>query len=68
MAKVVLGLGIMIGIALLSIAVTAGSQSGGVEARATSMTNHDCSMREVALDQGYGISRKIVRKVCSVTE
>ena len=68
MAKVVFGLGIVIGVALLAIAVTAGPQAGGVEAHAASVMNRDCSLHEVALDQGYGISRKVVRKVCSMAE
>lgn len=68
MAKIVFGLGIMISVALLAIAITAGPPSSAVEAHAASVVNHDCSTREVALDQGYGISRKIVRKVCPVAE
>jgi hypothetical protein len=68
MAKVVFGLGIAISIALLAIAITAGPPSSSVEARAASVTNHACSMREVALDQGYGVSRKVVREVCPIAE
>lgn len=68
MAKVVFALGIVIGLAILGIAVTTGPESSGVEARAASMTKGGCSLREVALDQGYGVSRKIVRKVCHFDE
>lgn len=74
MAKVVFALGIVIGLAILAIAITAGPDSSGVEAReanrhsgetrAASMVKGGCSLRQVALDQGYGVSRTIVRKVC----
>ena len=74
MAKVVFALGLIIGLAILAIAVTTGPQSGGVEARETnqhgvearaaSMAKGNCSLQQVALDQGYGISRTVVRRVC----
>ena len=74
MAKVIFALGLAISLAILAIAVTAGPRSSGVEARETNqpsgetraaaMTKGSCSLRQVALDQGYGISRTIIRKVC----
>ena len=74
MAKVVFALGIVIGLAILAIAITAGPDSSGIEARAAnlhsgetraaSMLKGDCSLHQVALDQGYGVSRTIVRRVC----
>lgn len=78
MAKLIFALGIVIGLAILAIAVTAGPESSGVEAResaphsgktrAALMSKGSCSLREVALDQGYGISRTIVRKVCHLDD
>jgi hypothetical protein len=78
MAKVVFALGIVIGLAILAIAVTGGPPSSGVEARETSIheaVTHAasapaarCATSEIALDEGYGISRKIVRQICPVAE
>ncbi len=78
MAKVVFALGIVIGLAILAIAVIGGPQSSGVEAhetamhdseaRAASVTETRCSTHEIALDQGYGVSRTIVRRICPVAE
>jgi hypothetical protein len=71
MAKVVFGLGFVISLAILAIAVTGSPSSGSdVEARASLMHDADahCGTREIALDQGYGISRKVVQRVCPVAE
>jgi len=71
MAKVVFALSFVIGFAILAIAAT-GQQSNGLEARATdapaALASAHCTSREVSLDQGYGISRKVVQRICPVTE
>lgn len=75
MAKVVFALSFVIGFAILAIAAT-GQQSNGLEASATDMhieapaalASAHCTTREVSLDQGYGISRKIVQRICPVPE
>lgn len=78
MAKVIFALGIVTGLAILGIAVAGAPQSSGVEARqidlhgsearAASMSNAGCGLREIELDQGYGVSRKILRRVCPMAE
>jgi len=39
-------------------------QGSDVEARETNIGKSGCVTREVALDEGYGISRKISQLVC----
>lgn len=76
MGKVVFALSFVIGFAILAVAAT-GQHSNGLEAQATTdlhagphsaIAAAHCATREVALDQGYGVSRKIIEKVCPVTE
>jgi hypothetical protein len=64
MDKIVFLLSFVIGLALLAIATLGGPDSGGLEAHAASMTETHCRMHTVELDQGYGISRTAVRRVC----
>ena len=72
MAKVIFVLGLGIGLAILAIAITAGPQSSGIAApdfhevaQAAPLTHAArCTFREVALDEGYGISRKVTERVC----
>lgn len=73
MAKIVFGLGFVIGLAILAIAITAEPPSSGVEAHesiraelihAAANTATQCKTREVALDQGYGVSRTVVQRIC----
>lgn len=70
MAKLIFVLGFGIGLAILAIAVTAGPQASTVAAPDVhaAMSASHCSLREVALDEGYGISRKVLQRVCAVTE
>ncbi len=75
MAKVVFALSFVIGFAILAVAAT-GQQSNGLEARATdmhvleptSLASAHCTTREVSLDQGYGVSRKVVQRICPLAE
>ena len=77
MEKLVFAFSFVIGFAILAIAAT-GQHSRGLEAQATTdmhvggthaaMVSAHCATREVALDQGYGISRKVVEKVCPLAE
>lgn len=77
MAKVVFGLSVVITLAILAIATIGGPRSGGVEAHATdlreanrsaAMSEVRCAIREVALDEGYGITRKVMRRICQLAE
>jgi hypothetical protein len=70
MAKLVFMLAFVIGVAILAIAATAEPKADGLmlrassDARAMSVTKGSCAMREISLDEGYGVSRKIYRRVC----
>ncbi|HTJ02092.1 MAG TPA: hypothetical protein VL492_04820 [Methylovirgula sp.] len=70
MAKVVFVLGFGIGLAILAIAWTASPQASGLAAADVhaAMSAAHCSLQEVSLDEGYGISRKVMQRVCPVTE
>lgn len=75
MAKVVFALSFVIGFAILAVAAT-GQQSNGLQAQATTdphsvtpaLASAHCTTREISLDQGYGVSRKVVERVCPVAE
>jgi hypothetical protein len=77
MGKLVFALSFIVGFAILAIAAT-GEHSNGLEAQATTdmhaagahaaLASTHCATREIALDQGYGVSRKVIEKVCSVAE
>jgi len=57
--------GCLIGFFVL-LAFVSAPQGGDVEARETNMSKSGCVTREVALDEGYGISRKMSQLVCDV--
>ena len=73
MAKIVFGLGFVISLAILAIAVTGEPSAGEVEAPASVMSaaalgKTHCATREVSLDEGYGISRKILQSTCPAAD
>jgi hypothetical protein len=59
--------------AFVLVALVVGSFAGtpksdvGIVNAATVLAN-GCSIQEVALDEGYGVSRKVLRQVCSDAE
>jgi hypothetical protein len=54
----------VVGFFVIVLAIASTPQSGDVEARETAATVDGCTTREVALDQGYGVSRKVSQRVC----
>jgi hypothetical protein len=58
MTKIVSAIGLCIGIVVLSLAYF--NAQGPVQAQ----ENGACSVKEVALDEGYGVTRKEIRAVC----
>ena len=69
MAKIVFGLGFVISLAILAIAMTGEPSAGGVEAQAGVISNAaiakaHCATREVSLDEGYGVTRKVTQSSC----
>lgn len=67
MARLVSILGLFIGCAIVAIAMAGSPPSGDVEARESDVSVQDknCHMEEVLLDEGYGVSRKEQRRVCT---
>jgi hypothetical protein len=67
MAKLVLGLGLITSLAMLAIAIIGAPASGAAGSRGEplhSATINGCNIQEYALDEGYGISRKVQRSTC----
>jgi hypothetical protein len=70
MARLVSILGLFIGCAIVAIAMAGSPTSGDVEARESdaSIRGKNCHMEDVLLDEGYGVSRKEHRRVCTETD
>lgn len=65
MGKIVLFLGLVTSAAIFAIALIGAPATGGVAAReAQAATPIGCRAEEIAIDEGYGISRKISHMVC----
>lgn len=56
----------VIGFFVVALALASMPQSGEVEARENIGVNDGCATHEVALDEGYGVSRKVVQRVCGL--
>jgi hypothetical protein len=69
-ARFVSLLGLFIVCAILAIAIGGTPRSGDVEARESdaSINAKNCHTEEIALDEGYGVSRKEVRRICSAAD
>jgi hypothetical protein len=69
MGKVVLFLGVVIGAAIFAVALIGAPAGESLAAReAQPGVSASCHIEEFALDEGYGISRKIARHVCGGVE
>ena len=68
MAKVILVLGLVTGLAMFAIAVIGAPAKGGSAAPEQTAAATGCGVEEFALDEGYGISRKVLRRRCAVAE
>ncbi len=67
--KIVLFLGVVIGAAIFAVALIGAPAGGGLAAReAQPGVSSGCHIEEFALDEGYGVSRKIARHVCASVE
>jgi hypothetical protein len=73
MKKVVFSLGLITGFAMFVVALIGPSSTTGVAAQesvaqgARTMAN-GCSVEELALDEGYGVSRKVVTRKCAAAD
>lgn len=69
MGKIVLFLGLITSAAIFAIALIGAPAAGGVAAQeAQAAPAMGCHTEEIAVDEGYGVSRKIVHTICSDTE
>jgi hypothetical protein len=70
MARLVSVLGLCVGCAILAIALAGTPRSNEIETHETdtSIRTENCRMEEVLLDEGYGVSRKELRRVCTATD
>lgn len=68
MAKVILVLGLVTNLAIFAIAVIGAPAKGGSADRERTAAASGCSVEEFALDEGYGVSRKALRRRCAVAE
>jgi hypothetical protein len=69
MGKIVLFLGLVTSAAIFAVALIGAPGSGGVaarEAQAASATG--CHTEEIAVDEGYGVTRKTSHLVCTGVE
>jgi hypothetical protein len=65
MGKIVLLLGLVTGAAIFAIALIGAPAGSGLAAReAQAASTIGCHAEEIAVDEGYGISRKISHTVC----
>ncbi len=69
-ARLVSILGLFVGCAIVAIAMAGAPRSGDVEAHEndTSARAENCRVEEVPLDEGYGVSRKELRRVCTTAD
>lgn len=57
----------VVGFFVVLLAFASMPQSGDVEARENIGVSDGCATHEVALDAGYGVTRKVVQRVCGST-
>jgi hypothetical protein len=50
---------------IIILTLASAPQSGDVLAKETKFSDDGCTTRELALDEGYGVSRKISQRVCA---
>ena len=50
------------------VGAVAGTPKADVGVRSAAVLASGCSIQEVELDEGYGVSRKVMRQVCAEAE
>jgi hypothetical protein len=54
-----------LGIIAVALMIASAPPAGDVLAGQTSFSDDGCITRELALDEGYGVSRKVSQRVCA---
>jgi hypothetical protein len=69
-ARFVSLLGLFIVCAILAIAMGGTPRSGDLEARESdaAVSAKNCHSEEIALDEGYGVTRREVRRICAAAD
>jgi hypothetical protein len=67
MLKLMSAFGVFVAVAVV-VGAFAGTPKADVGVRSASVLASGCSIQEVALDEGYGVSRKVMRQVCTDAE
>ena len=68
MLKFVSAFGMFVTVAIV-VGAFAGTPKADVATRgANAVLASGCAIQEVALDEGYGVSRKVLRQTCAETE
>jgi hypothetical protein len=69
MAKLIVGLGFATSLAIFAIAMLGASATGDDVARKNeapkAASAAGCTVEELPLDEGYGVSRTLVRRTCA---
>ncbi len=69
MAKLIIGLGFATSLAIFAIAMLGASATGDGVARKDEAPKVasavGCTVEELTLDEGYGVSRTVVRRTCA---
>jgi hypothetical protein len=69
MAKLVIGLGFATSLAIFAIAMLGASATGNDVARKDeapkAASAAGCTLEELTLDEGYGVSRTVTRRTCT---
>jgi CHASE1-domain containing sensor protein len=67
MSRTVSIMGLLLSLGALFAAYSVTPQAADVALRAETRVGSDCISREIALDEGYGVSRMETRLVCATT-
>jgi hypothetical protein len=54
-----------LGIIVVALTIASAPPAGYVLAAQTKVSDDGCVTRELALDEGYGVSRKVSQRVCA---
>lgn len=69
MAKLIIGLGFATSLAIFAIAMFGASATGDGVARRDeapkAASAAGCTVEELTLDEGYGVSRTVLRRICA---